>query len=764
VDASFSAVANQGRGEWQGRRLTLRPGEADEEIHVVDFNDRTTLVVKQPFARPPQDGNAYELTRAEFFEPDPANPIDSLLFDPNNPENGRNAQLANFVVVREIDAALQPVRSLDLRDALPPNCELQLSFNEPMAKNSFRPWETFTVTVNPPVPGEEKLAHIFFNREQTRATIRPVRQDASGAFHLVGWGPGVQPLRLSLQTIPSSEFLRERLQPEEVLTFQDKGHQGLTDLGGRPLAVASSRFVTHNPRIEFSEPFLTDERNITAELSSAHDLGDWGVLVHRFQGRPRPGLDVSTGRSGVLFGDQANVYAPIPDVNLAVNGYLAGPPVSKVRKVHDDFFPPLDGQFGAISNGVQIPLSSVNPVQASTGRWTYDGMRFQHVYRDHDCSPGTELAGTLLDLYQVSWSPIGGNVNTDVYDQVAVYAAHSSQRPITRQNGGFPDHPRSGLDRPFDFDTWKNSQLQRNGLPFTGLVCDFADVTKVIDSENEGPNYFGELVKCAETTPQKPYRITQSNIFTILGSSNSWHPWPSFTQAMQYNNGGIPAGYRGFRQSTNQEVTGNPISKNRPWQEKRTAGLINEGGDSLLLEYRIQPQNGLISRANGFTYSFGILTNFQPMFRAFSAGTPDNPLFPDDLEGDLRARCADGPHIANGNISTFGDNSRYFAIFDYEKTTAIITSPFVAVVGTRDAIFEDVMTHPPLAGQPAGTLVELDFSGANGPAGNNATDFTGNPSDHTGKNYLAFRVKLVGNTQTLLTPNFDTLAIPYRRP
>lgn len=775
---SFSALARKGQGEWAGRLLTLRPGKANAEQRVVLSNTTNTLIVAEPFNLRPRDGDSYRLTRAEFFEPDLAHPIDPQLFDIDNPQNSRNSQLANFVAAYEIDDVGNVLRGpIDIRtEPLPTFSQLTVSFNEPMDINSFSPWESFRVARVPQPAGEETLAEILFSPDQRQATIRPVRREqnigAPDTIEVVGWGRNVQTLKLELVTVPSVAFLQERLPTgQAVQAFLNKGIRGLTDVGGRALAFPTALFNPATPEIRYEEPFSSDEAATT--MSPPPVIQDWGVLVHRFQGKPITGIDPDTGEAGVKFLDQKNYYTPIPDVNLGINGFLAGPPVTFVTKVHDDFFRPPDGQFGAFPQGIGAPLRSYRPGTSGT-RMTYDGVRFQHIFRDVDASPSIDLAGTLLDLYQVSWSPIGGNVNLASYDGVSIYAAHSSYRPITRQNGAVAVEPRYGLGEPFDYDIWLESFASSLAPPeVAGLRCTATiDPNNPNNSQNEGPNYYVQpgnpTSGLMNVLTPSTYVVDAKNIYSITGSGNSWIPWPQFEQNFQYNNGEIPRNFATFRRDeVNKNITGGVLN---PWKEKRTTAFLNEGGDSLLLEYRIPPQTGLVEGGNGFTFSVAILLTHFPFFRVFSVGgdlnndgtiSGNERLFPDDRVNDVRARCAAGPNFVNGGVPSIGDNSRYFTSFDYVKTTAIIRSPYVAVTRTNRALYYPPITYPPLSAQPGGTTTILEFDGHPNVSG--LRDYVADISTENFKNFMSFRATFIGDQTSLLSPNFDWLVIPYIR-
>lgn len=762
VSARFESRASDGAGEWANRRLVLRPGQADEESHVVASNGRTNLVIKGVFDSLPRDGDPYRLTRAEFFEPDLADPIDPELFDPYNPENDANTQFTNFVDAYEIDTLGNRVGSrLDVADPLPAFSSLTVRFNEPMALRSLRQWESFMVTRNPD-PGEthELVTNIRVNKRQDTVTIEPARPAEAPEY--IGWGLGVTANQFTLVSIPEVSFLQSELSGTEVQAFLDEGRRGVTDLGGRTLGFPKSLFNEASPAIVFSIPFVADESISSAVVPPAAQ--DFGVIVHRFRGKPQTGTDPDRLIPGVKYKDQYNYYTPIADVNLQVNGFLAGQPVVFVTKVHDNFFPPTDGQLNPFPFGAGTPLSSYYP-SGTPANQPHQGARFQHVFRDVDASPGLELRGTLLDLYRVSWAPIGGNVTTDTYEDISVHAAHSHYRPMTSHDGGSACSPYHGIYRTFDYATWISNLDGQSGLKCSKFNCDV----------NDGPNYFdGTFQTCVPAGTS--YRVTQSKLFSPPFDSNAYHPWPEFDRfgsVYQYNNGGRDHDVQ--IRYINQELGLKCNTKANPWKDRRgkdsnLCGNRNDGGDSLLLEYRIRPQEQTISRLNGMMYAIGVLIDSQPRWRAFSVGETDEagialPLNPDDISNatDERARCASGPVFVNGGgTRDFGDNSRYFTVFDYVKTTSRITSPYV-LPESISFNYYDAFVIPSLNDQPAGSQVSLLFEGAAGVKGNSGTGFDEDVDRADGKAALAFRAIFVGNTSTRLLPNFDTIAIPFRK-
>jgi hypothetical protein len=754
--AAFSTLANHGSGEWAGARLTLRPGLADQEIHTVLSNARSSVTIAGAFTMEPQDGDDYLLERSESFEPDPSDPIDPATFDPDDPEIANNTELVNFVEAYEIDAVGNAVNGpLTLRGALPPFSELRVRFSEPVSVDSLGAYENFRVVFDPDQgPGSEILSEVVLDPAQTTATIRPALEDpAGGTIRVVGWGQGIASLRFNITTVPRPDYLQQRMTSSEVAQFLDQGFRSVVDLGGQPLAFPDSLFSVAQPVMTYSVPFTSDESRSTQ--SPPPVVASFGVIVHRMQGRPITGVDPDTGIPGVKYVDQPKYYSPIADVNLQVNGYLAGSPIVYLTKIHDDEFPPPHGQFGAYPLGSATPLMSYN---TNPGPQPHDGARFQTVYRDIDASPSRDaLQGTLLDLYRLSWAPIGGNVTTDTYQDISIHCAHSPMRPMTSRVSGTTDYPRSGLGQPFDFDSWK-SLCDLNIPDACGGDCRL----------NEGPNYWDSLVTVV--LPGTVYKVTQSSLFSPPFDSHPYCPWPSFDVPFQYNNGDIPQAERDLRAAMNAAYycvsSGNPDV----WLDRRqpdpNPDKDNLGGDSLLVEYRIRPQSTNISRQNGFTFAIGVLLTANPKFRVFSVGAPQTVVNPDDIVNDSSARCAIGVALFPSNDVGNGDNDRYFATFDYVKTTSIIRSPFVRIhpaTATSPDYFAPVIL-PRLADEPAGTQTQIEFEGADSVVGGGATGYSTDVNVADGHAFVAFRATFVGNVTTLLLPNFDLIAIPYQRP
>jgi len=317
--------------------------------------------------------------------------------------------------------------------------------------------------------------------------------------------------------------------------------------------------------------------------------------------------------------------------------------------------------------------------------------------------------------------------------------------------------PTDDRDVYLVYTRWRSQEDFDNWVSMTNGTADKCPVG--CNDYAGGPNHWDTPVTVVQ--PGTTYKITQASLFAPPFDGNAYHPWPDFQVPFQYNNGDIPKEEKDLRSL---------YSGTGCWQEKRTFSsnpdLDNLGGDSLMFEVRIRPQTTAISRANGFTMCISTLLDVRPNFRVWSSGSPTAVLDPDNINGDMNARCAKVRTPPAGFYIDYGDNSRYFTVLDYVKTTSRIRSPWVRVIpaNTITPDYFPVILSPPITVQPAGTSVSFEFEGAAGAAGSGGTGFSPNIDLSDDKPNIAFRATLVGNTSSLLLPNFDTVAIPYLRP
>ena len=508
-------------------------------------------------------------------------------------------------MIRDRDGVEQdPTQPVD------PRSSLEFLFDEPMASDSFRPYESFFVADDPAStnPGLAKIGRVTFDRGGKRATFRPEREIQFGAdagtAENVGFGSDAQALRFHIKVVPTKSTIASIAGEDQVAEFLNQGLRGVTDVGGQPLAFPLNMLSPSSLTVDYSLAFST-----TADPS----ITDYGAIVHRFQGQAKTGFGAD-GTTGVTYldvtpdicGPNGNIYGPrIADLNLFANGFLSGAPVQFFQKIHDDLNPPPTGQLTAFPFGAATPLG---------GNALLGGARFIHLYRAVDASPDWEaLAGTKLDLRNVAWAPSGGGVTNTTIPDLQIHAGHSSITPDTKQNAGIPTFPQSGMSA-----TQNNNAMGGHhatlGNPSTPLVDGPYDAVVA----NTGEKLVRELVygtpkpgTLADNFNGKPYHIDNANLFVPPGTNRNYHPLPNgdFDTFFPYNNGA--ADVKTFSSATGfgqQPTWGGTLGARKP--------------QSLLLEYRVRVQSNEVQPAtsNGFTFAVGILSSALPRFRIFSYG------------------------------------------------------------------------------------------------------------------------------------------------
>lgn len=745
---AFDTASNQGRGEWAGGLLVLRPGRANEETRVVLSHSVDTLEVDRRFDRAVRAGDRYRLERWECFEPDPTDPIDPRSFDPFNPQGATNRQLASFVEVVEIDASGVPVGdafSLVDSPVVPPFSELRLRFRPRLDGSSALAFESVLLGDRPAGPeGSEPLFGVELSADGETLTLRPGFRREDGSWQLVGWGISPRPLSLALVTVPEDSHLEQLLPADQLASFLAEGWRGLKGYHGRPLAFPPSWPRSLSPRMEYTVDLDSDSSASKAANPPVPE--DWGFLLLRFRGRPVPGVHPYSGEPTLQYRDGDYQVGPLVEINAAAGGVLTGHPLGYVRRVYDDLHPSVDDPWlqAYRAAGLAYPLASAYPPGALSS--PHHGARFQHLYRDVDCSPGGELLGAALDLYRVSWATFNP-VTTDLYEDVSIYAGHSSQRPFLYQNGTTNIDVREGLGPAFDFDTWYGSWLGSSGACAQNFQL------------SNGPNAYRSSLE--QVVSHVSYAVSATT--TEFDGVRGFHPWPEFENRFPFHNGRTPSQYHEQITSWNDRIESQVGY--RPWVDQRriVSGYDNRGGDSLLLEYRIQPQETVLSLRNGIVFAPVVNSAWIqfPLYRVFSVGGGSNSsLFPDQVQNDVRARCAAG----SGGPGTlaFGASERYFMAFDYVKATAIIESTYVGVTGTTAPQFGILQVLPATTGSSP-PLAQVSASAALDAAGTGATRFTADASHWQGFTHLSFRFRLESSVDGQQTPIVDRVMVPYRR-
>ena len=549
--------------------------------------------------------------------------------------------------------------------------------------------------------------------------------------------------------------------------------------------------------------------------------------MQRFQGRPSTGFD-SLGNTGVTYRDVpleltngsqgANIYGPrIADLNIFTNGHLSGAPVQFFTKIHDDFNPPESGPFGAFPFGTSTPI----------GSWSVlGGARSQHVFRATDASPDwLALAGTKLDLYHASYAPIGGFVTNTTIPDISVHVGHTSIVPDTRQNLGLPSHQHSGLRQVLaeNYDAVEAATgvaHQRQLVVGTEIAPGrFQGVPYEISNTKTysplgSPNVFHPI-------PDQPF----SNPFVY---NNGLRDVVDFNTTVASQGGGygttVPTWpsddkYQGRPQSLLMEYRVRVVDVMNPPAQNNgftfAVGILSTalprfrvfsfgagcmscclqngtGTNNCMTNCMIQygpalnsPSTTPTGYANGglplepdaVTHAAGPAPQ-PPGMPCVCLASPANQRVVDpSCVQDNTQRAITIDLVATGAAAlptdvNFGDNSRYFMLFDYIKRESYIISPFVRVqpANVNHPTYHAPIFDPPLDAIAEGTSVEIrlrsSLTGVEGTATSWVTPLEmANPDNpiNTEANsgpFLQFDAVLISNTTTQIAPIFDDIVVP----
>jgi len=686
--------------------------------------------------------------------------------------------------------------------------------------------------ISDPLLSTMRLGRIRSSNKQTTIYFEPVHTDQFGAFggdRFVGFGSIASDLRFVIRAIPPvqlAEAFYESLGdpttwPPNLDVVEDlewEGVEGVTDLGGQPLGMPSQFFCRSDPYCIINEdspgrgafpPAIDFVEFFTCSGDS--DLDQVDSIVQRFMGIPETAADQTADPpiTGVVFrdcddGDETHtdneIYGPhISDVNLSLSGFLSGHPVEFIEHVFDDHNHPGPSSPSYPDPITKTPFGTGSPINCT------EGIRFQQVYRRGDASPDVDIfSGTILDLVGLAWSPIGGNVTSTYIREMSIAVALSSMGidvtwpspvhddPNTIESGGIPASPTSGLRQKFDSyrGTW--GPYKETDPPLEQNQTNVWDSDGDDSVRDEWVIVLGDPLDLNKlnSSPPQPYGGGRSY---FIDQSNRYAPK---NQGSKFN---YYISYPGF-----DNPSPNP-------------GFPYDSSRGLAIEIRTDPQHATVALSNGYAFCAGIMSSQMPRFRIFARGgwppppppPPYNPFPPpqnqpnraqvfavtdpyDEINPPVDAQGEPDPErswnrawrtLPTGSWGLnppqtnpfeecyeYGDNSRYFMIFNYAKRLSLIESPWLRVksIGLpTPAFLAPVIVTVPQELAP-GTNLEIWFRAAQDENGAGATGWVEpgaveDLNDGT-RPFIQFNVIFEGNLQTSEIPMIDTVVIPYIQP
>jgi hypothetical protein len=410
--------------------------------------------------------------------------------------------------------------------------------------------------------------------------------------------------------------------------------------------------------------------------------------------------------------------------------------------------------------GVQTPLSPL-------------GSKLQAVYRY--CDLGWNVRDETkynLDVVGLSWSPIGGRVISDFYENFEIRLAHSRFLPD------------ECIDNRFLTPELRFSGLVGAGGQFTeNVLNDPLSPQKVVHARSLGYSFTQANVFRASTgVLLMPYPLNRGSGPLV---SYTWRDTAVLSRAGPAGRG-IPTCIEGSRTLMLEELSA--VGSIAPANQVPSFGL------PLLAEYRCYPSSSGVG-LNSLDISLAINSSALPAFRSYSSGGTNRNGVPIRVEPDLE-NSPQGGFNPNSNppgrrTAWAADNSFYIGQVDYVTRVSRVHT---AWIDTEDAS-PDYLTpvlQPESDDQPLGTEIVLEYRGATGfgvgitPFDADSLNAYGEPATDVGMQidgsvqfqnnirtwqrtidtvdgarYLQMRLSFLSSMESRLSPELDAMALAF---
>lgn len=332
--------------------------------------------------------------------------------------------------------------------------------------------------------------------------------------------------------------------------------------------------------------------------------------------------------------------------------------------------------------GVQTPLSGL-------------GSKMQTLWRYIDFGFAlTDRSTHNLDIEGMYWSPTGGSVVAETFNEFEIELTHSFKAPdeYIDPDSLFPQYPSSGL-----VDKFVKNILDKKGDPLT-----------VMHPRGRG------------------YSVNPGDLYVSEVSGTKFMPWPwnrdvgpdEFT-TWTWRNTDIRK--RGGNQSggSDPDILYTALGIAQPCNKYYREGNIRTIGLPVLMAFSCFPDSGATG-VNAFDISLAANSSSKPYFRAFSTGGIDqsgNKILVDP-DTETEANGGFNPGSNPPGKKTFGlDNTFYIGAADFVTRVSRTHSLwFQAINPLTGSLFEnplyiDPTMEPAPADQPNGTRVVLAYRG-----------------------------------------------------
>ena len=359
-------------------------------------------------------------------------------------------------------------------------------------------------------------------------------------------------------------------------------------------------------------------------------------------------------------------------------------PVVRTQVVLDNLEQALPAQMTPFPTGVQTPFSAL-------------GSKMQTVWRYSDCGFSlTDSNNINIDIEELSWSPAGGAVLDDGFEEFEILLAHSRFAPdeIINPMSLFPRWPNSGLRPLFTTNVLQGEEQQVVHPAERGYLINGGDATQTTNGTTLMPFPLNRDVPDDE---KRLFTWRDTRIRTRTGIANQGLESQAYLMAL-----GLP-------------------TPNNPFETFYESGGIQTIGLPLLMEFRTTPDL-TASGQNAWNLNLAVNSSARPYFRAFSTGgvnTAGNQVFIDP-DNEVEANGGFSPGATPPGLATFGrDNTFHLGAIDYVARVSLSHSVwFEALIGPAGSAFSGTRTFSPPTvepnpeAQPDGTSVSFSYRGA----------------------------------------------------
>ncbi|MFT7677586.1 MAG: hypothetical protein ACI8QC_001564 [Planctomycetota bacterium] len=333
--------------------------------------------------------------------------------------------------------------------------------------------------------------------------------------------------------------------------------------------------------------------------------------------------------------------------------------------------------------GIQTPLSNF-------------GSKMQTLYRYADFGWGlTDLANINVDVEGINWTPVGGQVAIDQYEEFMIRVSHCKFAADEYINPAslFPAFANSGLKGVFENN------------PLNGVTDPMSEVHPKELGFIVNP---GDQFLTASNTKMMPYPLNRD----VAPEDRRLYTWRDsvLPDRAGPQSGGVPP---------RQQLVALGLDPNSPAFYNQ--GKIQTIGLPLLMEFRCYPDDNAVG-LNSFDINLAANTSSKPYFRAFSTGgidTNGNPIAVDpDIETNSNGGFNPASQPTPGAVTYGRDNVFYLGALDivvrvsrsvsvwYPATNPQASTPFAA------PYYSPAVIEPSVESQPQGTSVEVSYRGA----------------------------------------------------